>query len=158
KLTRTLSERMDAEPGSETDTSLKAVAADTEAVLRRLTAERADLDIGAAPGLSPEQAQAVRDFAAEVRYGFEHGERNDADKPRIFRLIQLRGKVWECADGVRIGRSHRYDFDWHAAIPLLNGINDTLLPLMTKSSCQSYTPSAWDSARVMTRLGTSTLA
>jgi hypothetical protein len=111
---------MDAEPGSETERALRGVATETDAMLSRLTAARAELEAQPLPGLSEADGMALERFAQEVNEGIEAA--NPAERRRIYQLLRLQGKVREDAEhGRQLGRRHRFSIEWDAVIQLFDG-------------------------------------
>ena len=110
---------MDADPGSETDRALKALAADIEGTIARLLAEQAELAAEPAPGLTAEDAASVHEFAAEIRDGLDKATQDD--RQHLYRILKLRGRVRLDENGVLLGKRHRFEVEWTAAIELRNG-------------------------------------
>jgi site-specific DNA recombinase len=117
RLDRATADRLDAEPGSETEASLKRTIIETEREIIAHQRERAQLDqTGAAPGLSESEAEALRTFAADVRAGLPHATRDE--RRQIYGLLKLKGTVRQDRDaGARIGRN-RFVIEWDAVIDL----------------------------------------
>jgi site-specific DNA recombinase len=117
RFDRITDERLDAQPGSETERALKTKAEDTETAIRRLLSDRAELDAQPAPGLTEQEGLELARFAEEVRAGLDHA--TGAERRRVYDLLRLRGKVRLDPDhGVKLGRRHRFAVDWDAVIEL----------------------------------------
>src|SRR5262249_32053983 len=117
RLTRIMAECLDAEVGSETARALRGLADETEAALRRLSAERAKLAAAVAPGLSPAEAQDLLSFAAEVRAGIVHARADDWRT--ICQHLHLQGHVRDDAEnGTLFGRRYRFTIRWEAVLEL----------------------------------------
>jgi hypothetical protein len=141
RLANTLDELADAERGSESATLLRTQAATIEATVKRLTGERADLMTTPAVGLSPEQGQALRDFAAEARAIVKDtpGGWSAAEQRHIYDLLRLAGRIRVAESGdaqsaVIIGQ-RAYYLDWQAAIRLVHNVTTPtrlVMPLARK--------------------------
>ncbi|MCX6021192.1 MAG: recombinase family protein [Chloroflexi bacterium] len=117
RLTRITAERLDADPGSEQDLALRAVAEETERTIRPLAVERNALEAEPPPGLSGQDVQALQQFAEQVRQGLDLA--NPAERRQVFELLQLRARV-QCdeKDGVKLGRRHRYRVELFAVVEI----------------------------------------
>jgi site-specific DNA recombinase len=100
--------------GSETWRILDDAVRDSETNIERLLADRVRLEPQGLPGLSVEQAEALEQFAAEVRLGL--GGATPVERRKVSRLLQLTGRVrYSPDDGLRLGR-HRFVIDWDGVI------------------------------------------
>lgn len=136
RLQRITSERMDADPGSESDRALKALAADVEAAIGRLLAERAELNAAPAPGLSCEDADAVLAFGAEVRQGLDK-MKTPADRRRMFDILKLRVTLRrdDSENGIKFVRKNKFGIELRTAIDLPHNDRD-----YKKTRTKFYTP------------------
>lgn len=116
RIQRIHSERLEADPGSESDRALKALAQEAEGTVARLLADKADLQTTPSPGLEDAEIAALQHFAAEMGAGIEHA--TAADKRRVFELFRLRATLREDENGQRFGRDHRFGIDWETAIEI----------------------------------------
>jgi len=117
--------RLDALAGKMADTgngevfaALLRQAREIEALIERLTSELAELAAVQVHGLSVEEATEIEAFAEQMRIGLEHA--TNADRRRLYELLQVRGKVVLDPDGVRLGRKYTFRIEWQASIPLLD--------------------------------------
>lgn len=127
RLDRITAERMDSERGSERERALLSVAAEAEANVAHLLAEKAQLDAEPQTGLSVEDAQALgilaRDFAREVEAGLEQA--TTLQQRQVYKLLRLQCRVrYDAEAGVPLGRRHRFSLDWQAVIELRNGTKE----------------------------------
>ena len=67
-------------------------------------------------GLSDDEALEIETFAGQIRTGLEFA--TPAERRRLYELLQIRGKVYEDAQGVRLGRKHSFRIEWQAPIQL----------------------------------------
>ena len=122
RLQRITAERLDAEAGSEADRALKVLAGDAEDSIRRLLADRAELEVEPSAGLNPADVVAVEQFAAEVRRGIEHA--GPQERRRVFELLKLRLAVRrDDQNGIKLARVHRFGLDYRAVIELSDSGN-----------------------------------
>jgi site-specific DNA recombinase len=136
RLQRITSERMDAEPGSEGDRALKALAGDVEGAIGRLLAERAELAAAPAPGLSQEHADALIAFAHEIARGITKMT-TPADRRRMFEILRLRVTLRrdDSEDGIKLVRKNRFGIELRTAVDLLSNDRDC-----KKTRTKFYTP------------------
>jgi site-specific DNA recombinase len=136
RLQRITSERMDADPGSEGDRALKALAGDVEGAIGRLVAERAELAAAPAPGLSQEHADALMTFAHEIAKGIAK-MKTPADRRRMFEILRLRVTLRrdDSENGIKLVRKNRFGIELRTAIDLLSNDRDC-----KKTRTKFYTP------------------
>ena len=128
RLTRIIDQRLDVDPGGETDRALLARARETEAAIGRLLAEREALERPAGGGLSQEAACSIAQFSRKVRAGIQMAD--PADRRRVFQILDLRARVRLDPSGIKIARRHRYALSWSAKLRLVDnagGVNDHLV-------------------------------
>jgi len=116
KLARITSERLDAEPGSETERALRAAATESETIIGRLLAERAERAAQPTPGLTEEESTALEHFAERVRIGVEHAR--PQARRHIYELLRLRVRAYADPSGLRLARGRRYRLECQAVIDL----------------------------------------
>jgi site-specific DNA recombinase len=129
RFDRITDERLDAARGSETERALKAKAAEVEATIQRLAAQRAAFAAEPMPGLSPEEQLELTAFATDLAAGVFEAEiaagveaASPADRRRIYQLLHLGGTVrLDPEHGLKLGRKHRFAVDWKGLIELQNG-------------------------------------
>ena len=112
-------DRLDAEDGSPTEAALKAAADQTEQEIRVLQSEADVLRSRPTDGIGEAEADAIEEFAAEVREGADHV--TEAERRRIFELLRLCVVVGvDQEHGIKLSRPTRYSVQWEAIIPLRN--------------------------------------
>jgi site-specific DNA recombinase len=136
RLQRITSERMDSEPGSESDRALKALAGDVEAAIGRLQAERAELAAAPAPGLSQDDADALLGFAREIAAGIAKMQ-TPTDRRRMLDILKLRVTLRrdDSEAGIKLVRKNRFGIELRTAVDLLNNDRD-----YKKTRTRFYTP------------------
>jgi site-specific DNA recombinase len=136
RLDRITVERLDAEPGSETERTLKAAADESERTIGRLSAELVNLQPPTEHGLSADDAASLEQFAAEIRRGIERV--TPAQQAQLYQLIRLNGTVrLDMEHGRRFGTrsKHAHTVDWQGVIELSAGNRDT-----KKTRVRYFTP------------------
>src|SRR5262249_44897284 len=124
RLQKIALQRLDADTGGELDQVLLTAAQEAERTIGALQQEQGRLAAERSPGLSPEQALALEDFAGEIRTGLAAA--TPLDMRRIYDLLQFRGVIRSDADGIRLGRKYRFACDWDSQLPL-RASNHTVL-------------------------------
>ena len=142
RLQRITSERLDAEPGSESDRALRTLASDVEATIGRLLAERAEMAAAPAPGLSQDDADALMGFAREIAAGIAK-MKTPADRRRMLDILKLRVTLRrdDSEDGIKLVRKNRFGIELRTAVDLLNNDRE-----QKKTRTRFYTPAyeAWE--------------
>ncbi len=118
RLQRVIQDRLDSEPGGEIYQALSMTARDIEVAITRLSGERAVFATTPAEGISPEDAETVCRFAAEVRDGIAVASPDE--RRRIYTVLQLRATIGVSEDGIQFGR-HKFSIEWTARVPLASG-------------------------------------
>jgi site-specific DNA recombinase len=116
RLQAMVDELIDAGPVSKE--AIRRRMADTETLIARLDAERAELAAIRAEGLSADEATEIERFAAEVRQGL--GNATPADRRQLYETLRIRGTAYADPEGIRLGRKYRFRIDWEGAIQLLD--------------------------------------
>jgi hypothetical protein len=115
-LAKQMGELLRADEGSATEAALRQAGREIEAEVSALRKSAAELEAQPVAGLSSDDAQAIEQFAAEVREGMDVV--TPAEQHRIFKLLRLRGTViQDDANGVQL-RRRRFSIDWQADLPL----------------------------------------
>ena len=136
RLQRITSERLDAEPGSESDRALKTLASDVEGTIGRLLAERAELAAAPAPGLSQHDADALMAFAHEIAKGIAK-MKTPADRRRMLDILKLRVTLRrdDSEAGIKLVRKNRFGIELRTAVDLLHNDREH-----KKTRTKFYTP------------------
>lgn len=116
RLIRITAERLDTDPGSETERVLRSMADDLDATLRKLAADRAGVEAEPAGGISEGDAQTLQEFAAKMGHGLATA--STTERRKVLQLLNLRATVREHDDGTLKVRRHRFFMDVEAAIEL----------------------------------------
>jgi site-specific DNA recombinase len=117
RLGRATMERLDLDAGTESDRALQAASKTIEGEINSLRAQLSSLETQPLPGLSDADAGAIEQFAAEIRAGISVA--TPVEQRKVFELLRLRGRVSEDpANGVKLGRLHRFSIVWEAVIPV----------------------------------------
>ena len=136
RLQRITSERLDADPGSEGDRALKALASDVEATIGRLLADRAELAAAPSPGLSQDDADALMGFAREIAAGIAK-MKTPADRRRMLDILKLRITLRrdDSENGIKLVRKNRFGIELRTAVDLLHNDRE-----QKKTRTKFYTP------------------
>lgn len=126
ELTR-LRKRLDAlvdevlDLGPESREAVRRRMKETEDLIARFAAERADLAAVRSEGLSAAEARGIEAFAAELAAMHDALARaTPAELRELIDRLDVRGVVYAAADGVRLGTKHRFVIDWTSRIRLSN--------------------------------------
>lgn len=102
---------------------MKEKATQVEDAIRRLQAERGQLQLEPDAGLAPDAIQTIEGFVAEVAHGIDLADR--ADRRRIYDVLRLKGTVRiDNEHGVKLGRRHHFNIRWAGAIAIPNSGQD----------------------------------
>ncbi len=101
---------------------------DIEPLIERLNQERVDLSALRSDGLSEADAIEIATFAEQIRMGLEYATMDE--RRRLYELLQIRGKVFEDPEGVRLGRKHSFRIEWQAPIQLRHNSSRFKKPVM----------------------------
>jgi site-specific DNA recombinase len=117
RIRRVVEELLDTDKGSETYTVLVERRDALESTVTRLQAEFAEQNV-VPVGLSPAEAAAIEQFAAEADIRAGAADVGAATLRAIYERLRLRGTIRMAEDGVQIGTKHRFDIDLEAVISL----------------------------------------
>jgi hypothetical protein len=105
-----------AESGSATEAALRKAGRELEANITAWGASLAALEARPVPGLSDDDAQAIRQLAAEIRAGLDLA--TPAQRHWVYKRLQLRGTVREDPErGIPLHR-RRFTIDWTTLLEL----------------------------------------